>query len=234
MTNKKENTQKPDGSMRRKKMKKISDYLSKPLMCLSTAQYLGNIDTVYFDDTMRYAHYVSANGNLYPFSKLTAGVNAVMINRPETCEKRENLFPSPIGLPAYTETGENLGVVEDVIVGEGKSVENVIISSVAYSRKLVGRVSETLLIMLSEEKVRLPKRSKPKSTSPEKSEPRNSHEPLRIIGDYGFLLGRKLRECVYNQRGELIGAKNALITKNVVETARKYGKLIELTQNSRR
>ncbi len=58
------------------------------------------------------------------------------------------------------------------------------------------------------------------------------NSPLRIISDYHFLLGRIVKENVFSFSGELIIASGTTVTPAVVEKARRYGKLIELTTSS--
>ncbi|MGN0796160.1 MAG: hypothetical protein ACI4MT_04310 [Christensenellales bacterium] len=55
------------------------------------------------------------------------------------------------------------------------------------------------------------------------------NNPLRIITDYHFLLGRIVKTNIFSFSGELIIAANSTVTPEVVEKARRYGKLIELT-----
>lgn len=57
--------------------------------------------------------------------------------------------------------------------------------------------------------------------------------PHRIIADYNFLLGRTLRDDLRSYVGEMLAAKGEKVTVEVVEKARRHGKLIELTLNSR-
>jgi len=57
--------------------------------------------------------------------------------------------------------------------------------------------------------------------------------PARIISDYSFLLNRLVLQDVYSTTGELIIPANTRITVQTVETARKHGKLVELTVGSR-
>jgi sporulation protein YlmC with PRC-barrel domain len=59
------------------------------------------------------------------------------------------------------------------------------------------------------------------------------YSPARIISDYSFLLGRKVLQDVYSTAGDLIIEGGTIIKAETVETARKYGKLVELTVGSR-
>lgn len=57
--------------------------------------------------------------------------------------------------------------------------------------------------------------------------------PHRIIADYNFLLGRTLSDDVRTYVGEKIASKGETVTVETVEKARRNGKLIELTLNSK-
>lgn len=57
----------------------------------------------------------------------------------------------------------------------------------------------------------------------------DSHSPTRIICDYSFLLGRTLANDLKTYQGEIIAAKGSRITDETVLSARKAGKLVELT-----
>ena len=57
--------------------------------------------------------------------------------------------------------------------------------------------------------------------------------PHRIIADYNFLLGRTLQDDLLSYTGETLARKNSAVTVDMVELARRHGKLIELTLNSK-
>ncbi len=61
----------------------------------------------------------------------------------------------------------------------------------------------------------------------------DGHTPPRIICEYDFLLGRKLAFPLYTYGGELIAEADCEITEQLVDSARKAGKLVELTLNSK-
>lgn len=56
--------------------------------------------------------------------------------------------------------------------------------------------------------------------------------PARIISDYDFLLGRTLLRDLLTYAGTLIAKQGTVVTKDLVETAARYGKLVDLTLNS--
>ncbi|GHV03769.1 hypothetical protein FACS1894211_16530 [Clostridia bacterium] len=58
------------------------------------------------------------------------------------------------------------------------------------------------------------------------------HIPERIVAGYGFLLGRRVTRTIHNGRDEEIIRANQTIRARTVETARKFGRLVELTKYS--
>lgn len=57
-------------------------------------------------------------------------------------------------------------------------------------------------------------------------------QPSKLIADYRFLINRKVKKTLLTSNGELIIKENDIITKHVIEFARKNGKLVELTHYS--
>lgn len=57
--------------------------------------------------------------------------------------------------------------------------------------------------------------------------------PYRVIADYNFLLGRRLTDDLFAYSGEKLASKGAQVNVDMVETARRHGKLMELTLSSR-
>ncbi|MBR4801088.1 MAG: PRC-barrel domain-containing protein [Clostridia bacterium] len=56
--------------------------------------------------------------------------------------------------------------------------------------------------------------------------------PARVISDYDFLLGRTLLRDLTTYAGVLLAKRGTLVTRELVETATRYGKLVDLTLNS--
>ncbi len=61
----------------------------------------------------------------------------------------------------------------------------------------------------------------------------NNELPPRIISNYNFLLSRKVTKDICSQTNDIIIAKDSVIDDEVVKIARKHGKLVELTINSK-
>lgn len=57
--------------------------------------------------------------------------------------------------------------------------------------------------------------------------------PHRVIADYIFLLGRTLADDLFSYSGEKLASRGMRVTVDLVETARRHGKLMELTLSSK-
>lgn len=57
--------------------------------------------------------------------------------------------------------------------------------------------------------------------------------PHRVIADYNFLLGRTLTDDILSYSGEKLASRGMRVTVDLVETARRHGKLMELTLSSK-
>lgn len=62
---------------------------------------------------------------------------------------------------------------------------------------------------------------------------KDEHTPMRLISDYRFLLGRLIVSDITDSNKKVIIPKGDVITAKTVNKARKYGRLVELTLNSR-
>jgi len=58
--------------------------------------------------------------------------------------------------------------------------------------------------------------------------------PQKIMGNSNFLLGRKMSKTVYGLNNEIIIKKEFLISEKTIDSAKKHGKLMELTVYSRK
>ena len=57
--------------------------------------------------------------------------------------------------------------------------------------------------------------------------------PYRVIADYNFLLGRTLTDDLLSYSGKRLATRGERVTAELVETARRQGKLMDLTLSSR-
>ena len=57
--------------------------------------------------------------------------------------------------------------------------------------------------------------------------------PHRVIADYNFLLGRTLADDLFSYSGEKLASRGMRVNVDLVETARRHGKLMALTLSSK-
>ena len=147
-----------------------------------------------------------------------------------------------LGKPVYNADGEFLGSCSDILTDESYSVQSLKCSlggSVPFE-KIVRAGEEAVL---TEGKNFRPvvrnKKRKENVTDERESTEENLEEkkvdklPSSIVANNKLLLGRKVKKrVVYDRTGLIIAEKNTLITAAVLERAKKYGKLFELTVNS--
>ena len=55
----------------------------------------------------------------------------------------------------------------------------------------------------------------------------------KIITDFRFLIGRILSQDVIALNGEMIARKDSIVTKDIVNKASSYGKLVEIARYSK-
>ena len=60
----------------------------------------------------------------------------------------------------------------------------------------------------------------------------DTNQNTKILTDYRFLVGRILSKDIIAMNGEIIAKKNAIVSKEIVNKASFYGKLIEIARYS--
>lgn len=166
-----------------------------------------------------------------------------------------NLF-NPINSAVFTIEGEARGRVTDVQLNEKYYVEkfettdglhavknianytgetlilkdtkkNVNIKNF-YERKKANPVNDTRIVsILSKQTV-----SNPSDDPTQPLLPQTMLTPNRAITNYAFLINRKVQKNIVSQAGNLIIKENSRINTNIINIARKNGKLKELTKYS--
>lgn len=172
---------------------------------------------------------------------------------------RTGLIRSLIGRPVFTAAGRTKGALDDVVFGSKGRVTGLTAGGETFSPSSFGSFGDALLLKSSarrktprvpfpEAKEDAPVRTlaaadgeatqavyprdaiAPPPILPEAAE---SFTPQRIIADYNFLIGRTLERDILSFAGERLAGKGERVTVRTVETARRHGKLIDLTLYSR-
>ena len=149
---------------------------------------------------------------------------------------------SPVGKKAYTQTGKALGFVSDVLLGQ-EGAKLVVAdgeqrTEVPYENVQIG---ETAVVYESAVKRRAapkkresaPAAVKPtRKKAPDQTREQAPQKPQAILLNRTNLLGRRVRRSVYDDRGMPIAVAGERITPEVLSTARRAGRLLELAVNT--
>ena len=163
--------------------------------------------------------------------------------------------PAPVGINAYSSTGEALGTLCEILVGDGGPVYIVTKNGVRTSYPS-GTVVIGEALMISDggagksvgPKARKGSSRRGKNTpeapkalqtpaSENEIEPNNEFEalmnaPSPVGLDRLNLLGRQVKIAVYDKNGELIASSGERITPEILSLARKNNLLLRLTVNT--
>ncbi|MBR2967809.1 MAG: hypothetical protein IKC35_03410 [Clostridia bacterium] len=217
-------------------MYKVSELLGKPLLSLSEARMLGTINNVYFDEKFCKATYVSIftdeeDGLFFPIAKLldVTGDAVVTLNSEglvrEICD-----LPCPINRYAFDQIGNSLGIIKDVIIQNAKVVS--LEADVSLLPIRILSANELIVFNTSNKQIKL--RSK-KDTSEPTEQPKNKIElPINtaICPSYDFLLGKKLQRTISTPSGRIIATQGQNVTSDVINEAKREGKLVMLALNA--
>lgn len=137
--------------------------------------------------------------------------------------------PSPVNLPAFSETGEPLGRITDIVT-DGWTVTALCTPEETFSlRDVLSRSGELIVFRAPGSHTHLPRARKtpqPKSTVTEI--PAAAPEPV-YPGRYAYLLGKRPAEKVTDTSGARIAEAGDVVTAGVIAEARDRGAIARLT-----
>lgn len=141
-----------------------------------------------------------------------------------------------LGKKVYSADGVYKGEINDIEYGERGLVSAIFTDDGNLAPEEIAGAKE--VVMLKGKRTAKPKfvlPSKPEDSPATLLTETTANEliPPRIIGDYNFLLGRTLIKDLKSYSGELLARENTFVTVELVEVARRFGKLVELTLNSK-
>ncbi len=199
--------------------------------------------------------YIINTNKIYKF-----GQDSIVIKNAEAMtlslnlkEKNNNI----INYDIFSTSGDFLGKVKDIEFNDKFQTQAIISNETKFSPSQIINVGENVIIndndkvriRLSNFKPRQPMQNlireeeKVEILAPtisiqsfnENSFKINaSPSPQKVIGNSNFLLGRKALKNIYSINNNLIVKKENIITQKILELAKRYGKLSELTIYSKR
>lgn len=190
------------------------------------------------------------------------GKNCVFIKNISLIELKSNFdyhvcnHSSLINLPIYDLNGNYIGIVSDIELDNKFNLEKIYLNNEQFieHNKLLN-FGKTI-ILISDISINLTK-FKPKLKTINKNQNSNkviilSQSPTfttnpklsynatqnnqnnKIITDYHFLINRTITKDILALNGELVAKQNSKITKEIINKASLYGKLIEVARHSKK
>lgn len=238
-------------------MLNFSQIISLPLINLYDMKIEGYIENILIDpDRKRLSELVVYNENddLYYIVKYSdvykVGQDCVYITNSSKITPYENLELStknninPLNAQCYNISGTNLGKITEITFNYGQ-LHSITINNKSYPTTSICGITNNLIIV-SEKKINLKRFGQVRRISRDLNNFANQNQdpvvtilnntniaPTRAITNYNFLLNRLIMKDIKNQSGEVIANKNTLITANIIQKLKYYGKIKELILNSR-
>lgn len=159
---------------------------------------------------------------------------------------------NPLNLKTYDISGNFLGITKDIVL-KNDSIYQIILNNdnVINSKDIFNIGKNTIIIKnansiklskFKPNKIKLPKIQEdtkisiatPSSLQQLKVTPIEKSSNNKLITDINFLLNRIIEKDILSYNGEIIAKNGTKITKDIVNKASQYGKLIEIARYSRK
>ena len=230
-------------------MLKLSEIISLPVINLFELKIEGTVENVYIHPTTRKVTYLKIyNEERDEYSVLELkniykiGKDAVLIansNKLTLLENKELILEKmvcPLNSFCFDLSGNMLGKINEINI-EKNTLHSIETGQDSYTTSNICGISNNMTIV-GDNKVKISKFSpktkfsfsKAKTAQKVKIE---STIPQKEITNYEFLLKRKLTKDIKNENGEIIAKNGVRITTNLINKLKCYGKLKELTLNSK-
>lgn len=143
---------------------------------------------------------------------------------------------SPINLPAYSESGEPLGRITDLIVSDDKfTITSICTAEGTFSiNDVLSRSDELIVFRLPGSRTRVTS-SKTRVPAPRASLAPSDRVTVQSVPEtpyrYSFLVGRRPASDVSDTSGRRIAYAGDIITRAVIDDARRRGAIVRLTES---
>ncbi len=229
----------------------LSDLISMQVLNLYSGRIEGTIKDVCFDE--KYTRIVSLmlfdndeEEYTFPASKIYALGDYVVIknndNMVSTINQIEIHCNNPIGKTTFSTKGQDLGLLQDIILNDNLTIKEYISSKKNFSPAQLVNVSKSIIINLTDKKVSLsnfrphvkllPIDNKVKIMAIESPAPQST--PQKFLGNSEFLIGRTTTQNIYSLDNHILAPKGTIITPKILSTLKSHGKLSETTLYSKK
>lgn len=229
-------------------MFKVSEIISLPVINLFTLKIEGTIENVLFDGMKMRPEYLVVYSEEEEVKKIVevkniykVGTDCIFITNPTKITLLENMelkvknMCSPLNALCFNYDGTNLGKVNEVYT-EKNAITNIEASGKKYGKNDIMGFSDKV-VMISHKKINrnnfrpnnnfkiLAKESQKVSTLFTK--------PIQEATNYSHLLKQRVKKDIKNDNGELIAKSGSIITFNLLNKLKHYGKIKELSLNNK-
>lgn len=241
-------------------MNYISDIISTPVISLYEGDYLGIVYNIMFDYKQKKCNYACIINDedsiphlikfkdIFKIGKSCIYIkNKSSLNLELNCEKEIEYNANPLNLKVFDLECNFLGTSQDVVIDEnfylsklilnnGKEISKEDIFNIGKSAIIIGNSKISIQKLKPIQKVIKQEKNEQKVVilnnildSPNLDNLQNN----KIITDFRFLIGRIINKDILALNGELIAKKNSVITKDLINKASHFGKLVEITRYSK-
>lgn len=239
-------------------MYKISDIISTPVISLYEGDYIGIIYNIMFDYKQKKCNcacILDENDNIPHIIKFKdiykIGTDCIYIKNKSTlsletnCEKEIEKNLNPLNQKVYDLECNHIGTIHDIIIDEKYSIQQIILNNgkainkddifnIGKSATIIGNSKITINKLRPTQKaIKVQKFNDNKVTILSSPLKESKNKNNKIITDFRFLIGRILNQDVIAINGELIAKKDAVVTKEIVNKASYFGKLVEIARYSK-
>lgn len=244
------------------RMIKLSEIISSPVISLYESEFQGIVYNAVFDAKQKKCKYLCILKEEEGIQRLLqsndiflVGDECLFIKNNSMLELQYNFdsnistYFNPLNLPVYNMDGKMLGTSTDVIVDEKLNIIAIELNNgESIPAQYICNLGKNI-ILTNEKRVNI-SRFKPKtinttqkikhdhkvvilSPTP-KQDQQNNHGTEKIVTDFKFLIGRSLIKDILANNGEIIAKNGTLLTKDIINKASLYGKLVEITRYSKK
>lgn len=237
-------------------MYKISDIISTPVISLYEGEHIGIIYNIMFDYRQKkcsFACILNENDNIPRLIKFKdifkIGNDCIFIKNltcldlETNCEKEMEENTNPINLKVYNLSCEYVGTSHDIIVDDNFRISQIVLNNgKIIERNDILNIGKSTIIIGNDVSIQKFKpvvksikiQNTPKKVMILSDFIKNEATPQnKIITDFRFLIGRILSQDVIALNGEMIARKDSIVTKDIVNKASSYGKLVEIARYSK-
>lgn len=245
-------------------MLKVSEIISSPVISLYESEFLGIVYNIMFDLKQKKCKYLCVLNEEDGIQHLLCandiyhiGKECLFIKNRSALELECNFdselgnYYNPMNLKTYNLSGDLIGTsiditlsnkleMQTILLDNGQEIESSNIFNLGKSIILVDNQNVKISKFRPRQKnVQRKRTQNNKVTILLKNEKQTPHQPNenganKILTDFRFLIGRTINRDIIALNGELIARNGMLITKDIVNKASLYGKLVELTRYSKK